>query len=655
VGSFIRVLTHQRVAAEAAAPVAEATVAISRAEGLDGHALSAQVRLDALVPTTHERNTTMRLTGGEVIARTLKSYGVPRIAAIPGHGAWAMLDAFLQPESTIPVVQVFHEQSAVHLADGYWRATGRPMVAMTSIGPGATNTIIGLATAFADSTSVLLITGGPASHMRGHGVMQELDRHRPNAFPELTAQVTKKSYTVNSVEELPFVLHRAFSAMLTGRPGPVHIEVPMDVQAAMADVELHDLAARLPIGAAHPDPTAVAAAADLLAGAERPVLALGGGAISADAAAEIRELAELLGAPVVTTWNGKSAFPEDHELFAGSVGQTGTIPGNAIAAGADVLVAIGCRFTDWSASSYRQGVSFSIPPTQLVHIDVDPQEIGKNYPTAVGIAADARTTTAALVAELSGRRLDHSRRTAHLEELGTLMADWHEKLASRRDSTETPFTSQRPLKDLREVLPRDGFVVVGSGNAQGTVKQSFPVYEPRTHMTSGSYSSMGWAVPAAIGVKLAHPGRKVVCVLGDGDFLQTLQEMAVCVTNDIAVVFLVQNNSGYMSIRGGQRKITDRHVASEFSRPDGSPYSPDYVAVAEGFGLRAWRVDDSDALQDTLRAALDADAPALVEVTTARDAAGPWVPGWWDFPVPGYIDDERQAEYWDGRRQEQHL
>ncbi len=233
----------------------------------------------------------MRLSGGEVIARTLKNYAVTNVAAIPGHGCWAMLDAFLQPDSTIPVVQVFHEQSAVHMADGYWRATGRPMAAMTSIGPGATNTIIGLATAFADSTSVLLITGGPASHMRGHGVMQELDRHRPNAFPDLAAHVVKKQFTVSTVSELPFVLHRAFSAMLTGRPGPVHLEVPMDVQAAMADVELHELAARLPVGVTYPDPQAITRAAELLASASRPVIAIGGGAVTANAADDLRALA----------------------------------------------------------------------------------------------------------------------------------------------------------------------------------------------------------------------------------------------------------------------------------------------------------------------------------------------------------------------------
>jgi acetolactate synthase-1/2/3 large subunit len=596
----------------------------------------------------------MRLSGGEVIARSLKAYGVEYLAGIPGHGAWSMLDAFLQPDSTIPVIQVFHEQSAVHMADGYYRASGKPMVAMTSVGPGATNTIIGLATAYADSTSVLLITGSPPTHMQGHGTMQELDRYHQNDFGSVVRPVTKRSWTVGSVGELPFVMHRVFNSMLTGRPGPVHLEVPMDVQAAMADVQLHDLAARLPVGVAHPDPAAIAQAAELIRSAERPVIVIGGGALRSDTAHELIELVESTGAAVVTTWNGKGGFPEDHPLFAGAVGQTGTIPGNSVAAAADLVLSVGCRFTDWSASSYRRGISFSIPPAKLIHIDVDPHEIGKNYPTAVGIVADAKPALAALVAEL-GPNAGAADRKYFRDELDRLKREWDELTSDRINSEDCPFTSQRPLRDLRRVLPRDGIVVVGSGNPQGAVKQSFPVYEPRTHLTSGSYSSMGWAVPASIGAKLAQPDRKVVCVLGDGDFLQTLQEVAVCVTNGIPVTFLVQNNSGYMSIRGGQRKIMDRHVASEFTHPDGTPYSPDFVGFATSFGLQAWRPESSDELESTLRRAVQSDGPTLVEVPTARDAAGPWVPGWWDFPVPGYIDDERQTEYEEGRAEEQHV
>lgn len=594
-----------------------------------------------------------RLTGGEIVGRGLTEYGVAYAAGIPGHGVWSLLDGLLQDGCDVPLLQVFHEQSAVHIADGYWRASGRPMAALTSIGPGAANTVMGLATALADSVSLLTISGGPATHMRGHGIMQELDRHEANGFQGALGAVTKKHFEARTVGELPFIMHRAFNAMLTGRPGPVHIEVPMDIQAEAADVELHDLERRLPIGRLHPDPDAIEAAARVIHGAQRPVIAIGGGVISSEAGSELQALAEALNAPVVTTWQGKSGFPEDHRLFGGAVGQTGTTAGNGIAADADVLISVGCRFTDWSASSYRKGISFSLPPGKLIQIDIDPQEIGKNYPAEVGILADARTALAALVDAVDARSAAHS--ADHLAQLHALKAEWENHVERRTNSSEFPFTSQRPLRDLRRVMARDGFVIAGSGNPQGAVKQSFAVYEPRTFMTSGGYSSMGWAVPAAIGAKLAHPNRQVACVLGDGDFLMTAQELGIVAQHNIPVCFVVANNQGYMSIRGGQRKITDRHVLSEFTRHDGSPYGVAVADVARGFGVNSWRVESADSLESILRKAIESDEPAVVEVPTARDAAGPWVPGWWDFPVPAYITDDRQAEYWSARAEEQHL
>lgn len=573
--------------------------------------------------TTQGEDGRVELTGGEIIGRALGAYGVERAAGIPGHGAWGLLDGLLQPGAEVPLMQVFHEQSAVHLADGYYRASGRPMAVVTSVGPGAANTTMGLATAFSDSTSIIYFSGAPPVHMQGHGTMQELDRHHANDFASITRAVTKRQFSVTHADQLPSVLHRAFSAMLTGRPGPVHVEVPMDVQTDAALVTVHDLQERLPVGVPHPDPAAVDDAARLLAEAERPVIVVGGGAITGDAAGAVRSLAEALSIPVVITWNGKGAFPEDHRLYAGAVGQTGTIPGNEIAASADLVISVGCRFTDWSASSYRRGISFSIPPAKLIHIDIDPYEIGKNYPTAVGIVAHAGTAVAALRDAVGDRPQVPAARDDFLAQLDRLKQDWTEQEAKRLDSDQFPFTSQRPLRDLRRALPRDGIVVVGSGNAQGAVKQSFPVYEPRTHLGSGGYSSMGWALPAAIGAKVAQPDRQVACVLGDGDFLMSIQELALCVTENIPVVFVVQDNSGYMSIRGGQRKIFDRHVISEFQRPDGSPYSPDFVAVARGFGLEAERVEDPSKLESTLSHALKSEAPTVVKVPTSRDATDP--------------------------------
>ncbi len=600
----------------------------------------------------------MKLTGGQIVAHALKEYGVEYVAGVPGHGIWSLFDAFLEKGSEIPFIQVMHEQSAVHMADGYYRASGKPMACSTSIGPGATNTIIGLATCYTDSIPTFYVSGGPATHMKGHGVMQELERQQENAFPRITEQVTKRAYKVGRVDELPFIMHRAFNTMLSGRPGPVHVEVPIDLQTEAAEVSIHPLAARMAVGVSYPDPRAIEKAAALLLGAERPVIVAGGGAITANATKALTELAEKVGAAVVSTWNGKGAISEDHPLCIGSVGQTGTSCGNKITASADVVMSVGCRFTDWSASSYRKGASFSIPPGKLIHIDLDHHEIGKNYPAEVGIVADARVTLEAILSAISGEQgaRTRARRESFLNDVQAAKIEWEAMLAPRRDSNDSPFTSQRPLGALRKVMDRDGIILAGSGNTQGAVKQTFPVYEPRTHLTSGSFSPMGWAVPAALGAKLARPDRQVVAVVGDGDFMMSLPEMGTAVMNDIPVVFLVQNNRGYMSIRGGQRKFMGRHVASEFNmhKGNGHPYTADIAAVAKNFGMESWKCEDSADLEKTLKTALDCGAPALVEVTTSRDAAGPFVTGWWDFPSPAYYEKE-QASYAEGRALEQHF
>jgi acetolactate synthase-1/2/3 large subunit len=544
------------------------------------------------------------------------------------------------------------------MADGYFRACGRPMACSTSVGPGATNTIIGLATAYVDSTSLFYVSGSPQTYMQGHGTMQEIERQQDNAFPRITEQVTKRAWQAASVEVLPSIMHRAFSEMLTGRPGPVHVEVPMNVQVEAADVTIHPLEKRLPIGVAYPDPKAIEAAVKVLLSAERPVIVAGGGAITANASAELTRLAEKLGAAVSITWNGKGAISEDHELFIGAVGQTGTTSGNKITASADVVLSVGCRFTDWSASSYAKGVSFSFPPGKLVHIDLDPREIGKTYPTEVGIVADARVALEAILALVSDAESQKivARNAKFLADVKKAKADWRAQVEPRENSHETPFTSQRPLVALRSVLKRDGIVVVGSGNTQGSVKQSFPVYEPRTHLTSGSYSPMGWAVPAAMGAKLACPDRQVVAIVGDGDFMMSLPEMGTAVMHGINVVFLVLNNQGYMSIRGGQRKFMGRHIASEFNRHagNGEPYSADIAATARAFGVEAWKVEKDDDLEASLKAALECGGPALVEVIVSRDAAGPFATGWWDFPSPAYYEKE-QAAYAEMRVLEQML
>jgi acetolactate synthase-1/2/3 large subunit len=554
-----------------------------------------------------------------------------------------------------------HEQSAVHIADAHYRATGQPIAACTSIGPGATNTIIGLATARCDSTALLLITGSAATHMRGHGVMQELDRFASPDFPHIAAPVTKRTFDVIRADQVPFVLHRAWNAMLTGRPGPVHMELPLDVQVETTDIDVAELSKRLPVGRMRADGQAIEAAISFLLSAKRPCIVAGGGAISAECTPELTMLVEKLGIPVVFTWNGKGAIAEDNPMCAGTAGWPGSLPGNNTAANADVVMSLGCRFTDWSSSSYRKGVTFSIPDAKLVQVDIDPREIGKNYPAEVGIAADCKLVLADILAGISEERARKAResRASYLDKVEGLKQEWEKRLERRRSFNGIPTTMLRTLRELRKVLPRHGIVTVGSGHPQSTTKQAFPVYQPRTHITSGSFSSMGFALPAAIGAKLAKPDAPVVCIIGDGDFMMCVQELAVCAMYNIPVVFIILNNSGYISIRDGQNYLIGRQIGSEFNHHagDGQPYSVDFVALGKSFGFEvAAKVQAAEDIGSTIKRALDSKAPALVEVPITRDVsvAAAEVVGWWDFPVLPTASDAVKADYKAGYAAEQH-
>jgi acetolactate synthase-1/2/3 large subunit len=370
---------------------------------------------------------------------------------------------------------------------------------------------------------------------------------------------------------------------------------------------------------------------------------------------------EKLGIPSVFTWNGKGALAEDHPMCAGTAGWPGSVPGNKTAANADVVMSLGCRFTDWSASSYRKGVTFSIPDAKLIQVDIDPREIGKNYAAEVGIVADCKLVLSDILAGISDEQARKAResRASYLAGVAALKVEWEERLERRRSYDGMPTTMLRTLYELRKVLPRHGIVTVGSGHPQSTTKQAFPVYEPRTHITSGSFSSMGFALPAAIGAKLAKPDAPVVCIIGDGDFMMCMQELAICTMYDIPVVFLILNNSGYISIRDGQNYLIGRQIGSEFNHHngDGRPYSVDFVALAKSFGFGvAAKVQAADEIGSTIKRALDSNAPAVVEVPITRDVsiAAAEVVGWWDFPVLPTASDAVKADYKAGYAAEQH-
>jgi acetolactate synthase-1/2/3 large subunit len=592
-----------------------------------------------------EKGALMRLTGGEIIAEYLLKEKIPYIVGIPGHGCLGLIDAFKGKEDKIKILQVRHEQSAVHLADGYYRFSGKPLAVFTSIGPGAINTAVGVATCYVDSTTVLVITGETHTYMFGRGVLQEIERTHDANSPRVLEPIVKRWWQVTKVEQLPDILDRAFNQMLSGRRGPVLISLPMDVQAESANVEIQSTKRR-PESRIPGSSDDIERAADLLLKAKRPVILAGGGVITSDASLELRELAELLQAAVITTMMGKSSFPEDHPLYAWHAGSKGTSCGNKISSSSDVLLAIGCRFADETTSSYRKGVSFSIPPTKLIHIDIDPSEIGKNYPVEVAITGDAKLVLQQLLVKLKciSKPLN---KDDYAEEIQCLKEKWFEEMRGLRESNRVPLTISRFLKELREFLPRDGIVITSSGHSQAQILQEFPFYTPNTLITSGGFSTMGFTVPAALGVKLAAGKKPVIGVLGDGDFLMTIQELATAVQYDIPVVYAVLNNMGWLSIRDLQFDVygKEREMDAEFFNKEGGLYFPDYVAIAHAFGTYGERIQEGKEVKPALERAFASDKPAVIEVVVNREHpySGGKAAGWWDVPIPSYLKRSRKS------------
>jgi len=597
----------------------------------------------------------MRMTGGEMVMERLIAQDVPYLLGIPGHGCLALVDAGLARRDRLQIIQVRQEQSAVHMADGYYRVKGEPLAVFTSIGPGALNCAIGLATSYVDSTAVLVLSGETHTYMRGRGVLQEIERRRPADVPTALTPLVKKAYRPDSPAELNAALEDAFREMGSGRPGPAFISLPMDVQADDADVAPPEPVS-VQRGKQVLDTDALGAAATLLLGAQRPVILAGGGVARSSAERELRALAEFLGAAVVTTVQAMDCFPADHPLYGWLGGTKGTSVGNALTSQADVILAVGCRFADETTSSYKAGVTFSIPPTKLVQLDIDPAEIGKNYPVEAGIVADASEGLAALraaCAESAAPREWES--SAYTAKIGRLRDTWLAETAGLRDSDATPPTVPRFYHELRKAIDRDAIVVTSSGHAQACVLE-FPFYEPRTSVTTGGFSTMGFSYPAALGAKLAAPNRQVVAVIGDGDFMMTMQEMGTAKQYGIGVVAVILNNAGWYSIRDLQMAALgeDRAIASEFLTPDGEAYTPDFTAAAKAFGLPAERVTRPEDIQAAIGRALAADGPALVEVMVEQrfPDSGSTVSGWWDVPVPAYLED-RRAKYLAERAGEQ--
>lgn len=592
----------------------------------------------------------MRYTGGEIVVQYLMKEQVPYVLGIPGHGCLGLFDAIKKSDEAgdIRYLQVKHEQSAVHMADGYYRVTGEPLAVLTSIGPGGLNTSIGLANAYVDSSACMVIAGDAHTHMRGVGVLQEIERSQDSNFLRALEPVTKRCWRVEAIEQLPKIMQRSFNYMVTGRRGPVVVSLPMDIQAESMETVLPNPSWHKSSSLTSGDEAVIAQAVARMKEAKRPVILVGGGVVSARAFQELLELAELWGAAVVTTVMGKSAFPEDHTLYGWHAGSKGTTVGNTLCSKADVVLALGVRFVDQTTSSYRKGVSFSFPDSTLIHVDKDYHEIGKNYPANIGIVGDLKLIIRQLIDfyKWKARCKPNYEDAEYTKEILALKEAWFSSLRAFRQVKMDKITISQLIDEMQKTLPDETIMVTSSGNSQAQIFQEYCFKKPLTHISAGGFSTMGFAYPAALGVKLGKPDTPVIAVVGDGDFMMTMQELATAVQYNIPVIVMVVNNQGWMAIKDLQMAVygEDRAFGNDFVKEDGTLYSPDFRVIAEAFGMDGQQISKMEEVAPALKKALDLSKPALIQVDLCREFpySGGNAVGWWDVPVPTYLSERRE-------------
>jgi len=556
--------------------------------------------------------TSKPFTGSDSLLRSLEHEGVEIIFGVPGGAILPAYDPLLS--SPIRHVLARHEQGAGHMAEGYAQATGRVGVAMATSGPGATNLITPLQNALMDSTPLVAITGQVPTGSIGSDAFQE-------AYTTgLAMHCTKHSYLVANADEIPDIVHEAFHLASTGRPGPVLIDVPKDVlnsPTEWREPTLAGLPGYKPTKSGHP--MQIKSAIDLIESAERPVLYVGGGVIKAGAHEELLAFAEAANAPVVTTLMARGVFPDTHRLALGMPGMHGVYTATTAIQQSDVLVSVAARFDDRVTGR----VDAFAPGAQVIHIDVDPAEIGKVRKAEIPIVGDARAVLDAMNAELGKRRSPEEapERKPWFDQLAT----WQEEKPLSYDQTpEGPIKAQYFIERLHSLTGGDALVAAGVGQHQMWVSQFWEFSRPRSWINSGGLGTMGFALPAAIGVKAARPDELVFALDGDGCFQMTCQEMITAATENIPVKVVVFNNGGYGMVKQWQNLF----YGGRLSAVELSSDTPDYPQLAEAMGAVGMRVEHPSEVDPAIDKALSiSDTPVLIEVVVdPEEMCFPMVP-----------------------------
>lgn len=553
----------------------------------------------------------------------LERIGVEVIFGLCGHTIIALLHALSR--SKIQFVTTRHEQVAAHAADGYARATGKVGVVMTHLGPGLTNAVTGVANAALDSVPMVVIAGDIPAHYFGRHAHQEVQLHADADQSQIYRPFCKRVYRVDRPEDLPRTIERAFHLAQTGRPGPVLVDVPMDIFSADLPVDAFRQG-QSPTLRPTIDERTCAQIVDALAQAERPVLYAGGGVMSSRATAELAALVEALDIPVAHTLMGKGCLSDDHPLLMGMTGYWGTPLANEKCRTADLVVAIGTRLAECNSSSWYPEYTFSIPPTRLIHIDVDPMEIGRNYETELGVVADAKLALAALARAAKGRA--HTDRGTLRADIARSRREYVARFAGQWASDQFPMRPERILSELRKALPEDGIVVTDVGWNKNGVAQQFPFTIPGTFITPSGLATMGFGPAAALGVKYACPDRPVVALIGDGGFGANPSVVATAIEANLPVIWLIMDNAAFGTIAGLENGQFDTTFGCMFTC-NGELYRVNYAEIARGYGADGIYVHSADQLAPALQQALASGRPTAIQAPM-ENAPTP-TPGHWNI------------------------
>jgi acetolactate synthase-1/2/3 large subunit len=578
-----------------------------------------------------------KMKGAELITEYLIANDIPYVFGICGHGNVGMLDPLYEARDRIALISPRHEQVAVHMADAYFRVRHKPVATLTSCGPGSCNVIMPLATALSDSSAVLAITANVPTSQFNRSPFQEINRHFQADFVNVVRPVVKRSFQPTRVDMLPLALRQAMTTMLSGRPGPVNLDVPFNVFQEEDEVEMPPSAPSFNTLRSGASPEQIAGARDMLLRAKRPVLFIGHGVTLSEASAELGELARKLAIPVISSPNGMGCFDMADPLSLGFIGRNGAFPANEAGRRADLVIAIGARFDDRSASSWIPGYSWNFPTTQLIHVDVDPAELGRNYPPDLGIIADARTFLRQLLAELERHGAPSCNTKPWLADIEQWQAAWEKFARPNFELHASPIRPERVVADCQAVLPEDAILACDVGVNHNWYMQFWRARKPQTMLNSWGFSGMGFGAAGALGAKLAAPDKPVIAIAGDGCFTMVPHVLCTAVEYDIPVVWLIWNNFGWVSIRDIQLGMFGgREHGTMFHQGDNKkPYNPDFALMAKSCGVDGVAVTRSQDLGAALEHAVKANKPYVLDVHVDAEIRPP-ATGTWELPPTPY-------------------